>query len=104
MKKLVQENVRVVIDVDENKFIKDREERFKDQKNNATWLVESIRRHCDGYASVSIEWDAEDCCEHCGVTWTEGDSPHNGGCCDNDCDVMDAEIIAGATVQGDHAP
>jgi len=102
MKKLVEENVRVVIDVDYNQFIKDPEARFKDQKNTAAWLVEEIRRHCDGHTSVNIEWDSEERCEHCDATWTEGDSQHNGGCCDNDCDILDAEMLVGATVQVDN--
>ena len=28
-------------------------------------------------------------CEHCGSPWTEGDFPHNGGCCAEDCKVFD---------------
>lgn len=98
MKVTIQENARIIVDVDENQFIKDQQKRFEDQKNNAAWLVESIRRHCDGYRGVSIEWDTEDRCEHCGAVWTEGDSPHNGGCCDKDIDALEAAILAGATI------
>ena len=36
--------------------------------------------------AIGVEWDSV--CEWCGAIWTEGDSPHNGGCCDRDCAVF----------------
>ena len=57
----------------------------------ATKLLTQIIRHCDDVEHVEIKHDTDDLCEHCGAAWTEGDSSHNGGCCDKDCDVMEAE-------------
>ena len=54
-------------------------------------IAQRIRRHVDGFGSVSIEKTTEDVCSFCGSKWTEGDSPHNGGCCDEDEAVMIAE-------------
>ena len=58
-------------------------------------IAEQIRRHVDGLSShrdrgVDVVWDREEVCEHCGRVWTEGDSPHNGGCCEEDIKVLDA--------------
>ena len=59
-------------------------------------IAEQIRRHVDdlpsrGARGVSVIWDTEAYCEYCGSPWTEGrDSPHNGGCCDEDVALMDA--------------
>jgi hypothetical protein len=54
-------------------------------------LIQQIRRHVDGIDSAVLVFDVERTCEHCGWQWTEGDdSPHNGGCCAKDCDVMDS--------------
>jgi hypothetical protein len=54
-------------------------------------MKSQIERHVDGVRrnSVNIVHDTTDYCEWCGSKWTEGDSPHNGGCCDKDCEVMD---------------
>lgn len=55
-------------------------------------IRQQIRRHCDGLASVTVQYDAECVCEHCGAKWTEEtSSPHNGGCCDKDCENMPDE-------------
>jgi len=58
-------------------------------------IAEQIRRHVDGLPScrdrgVDVVWDNEEVCEYCGRAWTEGDSPHNGGCCKEDIKVLDA--------------
>jgi len=58
-------------------------------------IADQIRRHVDGLPSyrdrgVNVVWDKEEVCEHCGRVWTEGDSPHNGGCCEEDIKVLDA--------------
>lgn len=52
-------------------------------------MIQQIRRHVDGIDSAVLVYDVEETCEHCGRQWTEGDSPHNGGCCDQDCEVFD---------------
>lgn len=62
-------------------------------------IAEQIRRHVDGLSSswrgsdrgVTVEWDNEPVCSHCGSTWTEDHDRHNGGCCDEDCKIHDAE-------------
>lgn len=50
-----------------------------------------ILRHVDldDRNGVYVKRETEDQCSHCGSAWTEGDSPHNGGCCDEDCAVME---------------
>ena len=59
-------------------------------------IADQIRRHVDGLPSypgngVVAVWDTEATCEFCGSTWTEAyDSPHNGGCCHDDCERMEA--------------
>lgn len=54
-------------------------------------IAEQIRRHVDGINKPCVTWDVEKTCEFCGYGWTEADdSPHNGGCCNQDCDIMDA--------------
>ena len=58
-------------------------------------IARDIRRHVDGLPSygnqgVCVIWDKEEVCEHCGWAWTEGDSPHNGGCCAKDIEVLEA--------------
>ena len=73
----------------ENEAIRDCEE-----------IASQIRRHVDGLPSsrdrgVSVEWTEALYCEHCGSTWSEGEnSPHNGGCCAKDCDVLEAHEAA----------
>ena len=55
-------------------------------------IRDQIIRHVDGVSrnSVNLMVDVESVCEHCGSAWTEGkDSPHNGGCCEKDCEVFD---------------
>jgi hypothetical protein len=54
-------------------------------------IKSQIQRHVDGIGrhSVHIVHDRKDVCEWCGSEWTEGKSPHNGGCCAKDCEVME---------------
>jgi hypothetical protein len=53
-------------------------------------IVTQIRRHVDGVQQPIASWDVIKVCEHCGSKWTEGESsPHNGGCCKQDCEVFD---------------
>ena len=61
-------------------------DRWLDTANDMKRLIE---RHCD-VESVTIEADTEDVCEFCGYNWTEGDSLHNGGCCEKDAEVLAA--------------
>jgi len=63
----------------------------KDWHTVAKDLEKDILRHCDGIESSSVEFDTDDVCEFCGYDWTEkDDSPHNGGCCDEDAKVLEA--------------
>ena len=52
-------------------------------------LRDQIERHCDS-GRIDIETDSDDLCEFCGALWTEGDDPHNGGCCAEDIKVLEA--------------
>jgi len=54
-------------------------------------IASDIRRHVDdlqsfGNRGVSVRWDSEMVCEHCGSGWTETDRNYNGGCCKEDED------------------
>lgn len=53
-------------------------------------VADQIKRHVDGVSSITIEPDTDEVCEFCGYNWTEGDSPHNGGCCEKDAEVLAA--------------
>lgn len=57
-------------------------------RSSARALENDIKRHCDNFGSISHEIEKEETCEFCGDLWTEGDSPHNGGCCYKDAEVM----------------
>ena len=60
-------------------------------------MVDQIKRHVDEVGYVAVEKEVEFVCDHCGSEWTEGpDDPHNGGCCDTDCDVYEANEGKGA--------
>ena len=59
-------------------------------------LLDDILKHVDRSlvpscgAKGRVVWDSDYVCEHCGGCWTEAkDSPHNGGCCDEDCALME---------------
>lgn len=62
-------------------------------------IASDIRRHVSdlptyGNRGVSVVWDDEPVCSHCGSRWTEPHERHNGGCCAVDCDALDAELAA----------
>lgn len=53
-------------------------------------VLDQVKRHVD-HDEALVLWNVEETCSLCGALWTEGkDDKHNGGCCDADCDVMDA--------------
>ena len=84
-KKTLHNGISVIVDV-ERPFGKNLEP--NDWYRAAKDVQEQIERHCDRVESCSIEFDNEDVCEFCGSNWTEGDNPHNEGCCDEDGKVM----------------
>lgn len=47
-------------------------------------IAKEIKRHVDCVDSVSIEFDQQHVCEHCGWAWSEDSDTYNGGCCDKD--------------------
>lgn len=63
---------------------------WKDMQDRAEEIARDVKRHVDNVRTVNVEVETEAVCEHCGYGWTEGGSPHNGGCCDKDCQVMEA--------------
>ena len=87
-KKTEHDNFRVVLGVPHPGYFSDDAIREKAERRAADELAAQAKRHLDA-ASISVESDANDVCEWCGGTWTEGNSPHNGGCCDKDLEVMD---------------
>jgi hypothetical protein len=57
---------------------------FEDQRKACAEIEADIRRHVDGFESVSFEYDKKHSCEYCGSPWTENSAVYNGGCCDED--------------------
>lgn len=56
----------------------------KDMIDRCNEIAADIRRHVDNVSRVSVEWDQEAVCEHCGSRWTEDSTMYNGGCCGKD--------------------
>ncbi len=51
----------------------------------AEGAAESIERHVDNVLHVRVVPEINAYCSYCGYRWGEDeDSPHNGGCCDED--------------------
>lgn len=67
----------------------DEAKRLKEYRRRCASIVEDVRRHVDDVGDVRVEEVVEEVCEHCGSLWTEGDSPHNGGCCHEDAEAME---------------
>lgn len=70
--------------------------REKDWESACEDIAEQIRRHVNGLPSygkrgVSVAWDVEAFCEHCGSVWTEDDPNYNGGCCAKDEEVGETQ-------------
>jgi len=80
-------NFRVEVEIAHNPWHEpEDEEIIRDLKE----IVEGIKRHVDNVGSVVLAYDTEQTCEFCCNPWTEGDSPHNEGCCDKDIELMEA--------------
>lgn len=74
-----------LIEPDEAKRVSKYHQRCKE-------IAEQIKRHVDNVGSVTVQAETETVCEHCGGYWTEDSDEHNGGCCNKDAAVMEAEI------------
>lgn len=83
---LVKENYRVTVEIDDWYFhsIKDLAKKHEIAMKDCGTIVSDIKRHVDGFSSVSIEYDNNPVCEHCGAAWTEDSNYYNGGCCRKD--------------------
>lgn len=46
-------------------------------------IVDGIKRHVNDVGSVSIDFDIEETCEHCGLPW-KLDNKGMNGCCDQE--------------------
>ncbi len=88
------DNYRVEVTPETPWFIGDKtprqiHERWRDACEE---IAAQIRRHVDvDKRAVSVLWDQTPVCSFCGAEWTEGDSPHNGGCCDEDTKLIPPE-------------
>lgn len=68
--------------------VEDNVEEYRDRCND---IISDIKRHVDNADTPYIHFECEKTCEFCGAKWTEGDdSPHNGGCCEEDIAIMEA--------------
>lgn len=47
-------------------------------------IYDQTKRHVDDVDLVTIDYDEEYVCEHCGNSWTEDSETYNGGCCKQD--------------------
>lgn len=56
----------------------------RDEEDRANEIMQDVKRHVDNVGHVSIDFDQNDVCEHCGSDWTEKSTEYNGGCCDAD--------------------
>lgn len=56
----------------------------KEYESRCNEIADQIKRHVDSVGRVSVEFDQERECEHCGWRWTEDSATYNGGCCDAD--------------------
>lgn len=61
------------------------EQEIKDDLNR---LEEAAKRKLskfdDERGAVSVVYETEEVCEHCGYPWTEESTTYNGGCCARD--------------------
>lgn len=93
-KKTIYDNFRVVVypqrlgdlgcvSVSDSLMCDSEEDRQRQYRDRAHEIKEQIRRHVDNAGIVSVEFDTNEVCEHCGYRWTESGN-YNGGCCDED--------------------
>lgn len=69
----------------------DETRRLEDYRLRCEEIVSDIGRHVDNVGSATVESEVEFVCGFCGSGWTEdAESPHNGGCCGKDCDLMES--------------
>ena len=66
----------------------------RDYQDRCEEIAADIRRHADNVGHVSVEFDQEYVCEHCGRDWTEESNTYNGGCCDKDEENAPKEVAA----------
>lgn len=62
----------------------------RDEEDRCNDIASEIKRHVDYVSSVSVEFDQDSVCEHCGSKWTEESTTYNGGCCAADEDAEEA--------------
>jgi hypothetical protein len=55
-----------------------------DMQDRCDEIAADVKRHVDNAGYVSVEFDQEDVCEHCGSRWSEESAAYNGGCCAKD--------------------
>jgi len=72
----------------------------RDYKERCEEIAAQALRHCDNMGSVSVEFDQESVCEHCGAAWTEKDNDYNGGCCEKDESLQGVKVRDIATEMG----
>ena len=70
--------------------------RLEDYRQCCEQIIKDIQRHVDNVGSALMEVESEEVCEYCGALWTEGSSPHNGGCCARDCEIVEGSKAAEA--------
>lgn len=70
------------------------------KRRRAEEVVHQIKRHCDDVVDVTVEDETADRCSHCDAIWTEGDRSNNGGCCDDDIEVMHDEWLDALHARG----
>jgi hypothetical protein len=64
MKKILHENIRVVLEPAVFNFQDD-----DSIKRDCSKIIEQIKRHVDGVEHASIEWDSQAICSYCENSW-----------------------------------
>lgn len=67
----------------------DEAKRLEEYRKLCEQIAADVKRHADDVGSVTVQCETEEVCEHCGAEWTEGEMPHNGGCCEKDAEVCE---------------
>ena len=100
-----QENFRVVVEprilgdmgfvrTSDSFFYRDPVKRAAAYRDACNEIAAQIKRHVDEVGHVSVEFDQEPICQHCGSRWTEKSDAYNGGCCDKDEDEHQIDVAA----------
>lgn len=76
MKKIINENFRVVIEPQIG-WTSNEEQEEKELRTTCKWIMDGVRRHIDDVACTYMEYDTREVCSHCGYDWEENENPND---------------------------